>query len=101
MSLCDGDDAGYIDQMKGWISWRLDPYELIVQRSERWFEKKKKPPPREANLGIVAEGGIDLVLVLEVDKGCLHTLVFPCDAGHVTEGTSVDVIDADDVCVLT
>ena len=56
---------------------------------------------RETDLGIVAEGVINLHLVgvLEVNEGCLQPLVLLRYARHVTESAAINIVDADDVCV--
>jgi len=41
------------------------------------------------------------ISVLEVDKGCFYTLILLGDASHVTESAAIDVIDADDVGIVT
>jgi hypothetical protein len=51
------------------------------------------------DFSIVTEG--ILVGILKVDKCCFQALAFPRHAGHVTESATMDIVDADDVCVVT
>ncbi len=57
---------------------------------------------RQTDLSIVTEGMINLHLVgiLEVNECCFQALVLLRDAGHVTESAAIDIVDADDVCVV-
>jgi hypothetical protein len=50
----------------------------------------------------VTEGVINLHLVggLEVNECCFQVLVLLRYAGHVTESAAINIVDADDVCVV-
>jgi hypothetical protein len=98
MCPCDGNDVGYIDQTKGWICWRLYPYQLRVQRLVRSVRSLSK----ETDLGVVTEGIINLHLVsaLEVNECCFEALVFLRYTGHVTESAAINIVNADNVCVV-
>ena len=98
MCPCDGNDAWYIDQTKRWICWRLYPYELWDARSDGCLGSLSG----DTDLGIVTDGVINLHLVgcLEVQECCFQPLVLLRHAGHVTESSAINVVDADDVCVV-
>jgi hypothetical protein len=57
----------------------------------------------QTDLGIVTDGVINLHLVgvLEVNECCFQPLVLVGYVGHVTESSAINIIDADDVCVVT
>ena len=44
---------------------------------------------------------LHLVGTLKVDKCCLQALALLHHAGHVTESATIDIVDADDVWVVT
>jgi len=100
MCFRDSNDAGYIDQTKRWICGRLYPYQL---RSARGQRERLKSSGDGTNLGIIAECMVHFLFinVLEIDKGYFYTLVLLGDASHVIESASIDVIDADDVGIMT
>jgi hypothetical protein len=56
----------------------------------------------ETDLGIVTERVINLHLVcrLEVHECCFQALVLLRHAGHVTESSAINIVDADDMCVV-
>lgn len=58
---------------------------------------------KDAYLRIAADSTTDLLLVsvLKIKKSCFQVLVLLGNASHVTEGAPVDIIDADDVRVVT
>ena len=56
----------------------------------------------ETDLGIVTKGIINLNLVgaLEVNECCFEALVLLRYTGHVTESATINIVNADDVCVV-
>ena len=79
MGPCKADDSGDIYQSKGGIRWRLDPHKF----------------------GVRAESGEDgiVIFVLEVHIRTGNTLVLARNALNVSVGSTVYVIDAEDVSV--
>ncbi len=69
-----------------------------MQRSDGSVENLSN----ETDLGIVTEGVINLHLVgvLQVNECCFHALVLLGHAGHVTESSAINIVDADDVWVV-
>lgn len=66
-------------------------------------QKGRSKSKREIYLGIATDSALDLLLVsvLEIKKSCFQVLVLLGNAGHVTECATVNIIDADDVRVVT
>jgi hypothetical protein len=56
----------------------------------------------ETDLGIMTDGVINLHLVrsLEVQECSFQALVLLRHAGHVTESTAINIVHADNVCVV-
>jgi hypothetical protein len=79
----------------------LETLSISTRGCKDWLDRLDRLS-KETDLGVVTEGIINLHLVgaFEVNKSCFEALVFLRYTGHVTESAAINIVNADDVCVV-